>query len=64
MDSRDITIKGLKLLSTEYPALKFYNAKDVIIEGLELSDSTKPMISVKGEKTENISINGKPVTLK
>jgi len=64
MDSRDITIKNFKLLITEYPALKFYNAKDVIIEGFELSDSAQPMISVKGEKSENISINGKPVTVK
>ena len=64
MDSRDITIKDLKLLIKEYPALKFYNAKDVIIEGFESADSAQPMISVKGEKSENISINGKPVTVK
>ena len=62
MDARGITIKDLNLLTTEYPALTFYNAKDVIVEDLELSDSTQPGISVKGDETENISIDGKPIT--
>jgi len=61
MDSRNITINNLVLLNTEYPALNLINAKDVTIEGLELSDTTQLITSIKGNKSENISINGKSV---
>ncbi|MFH0759720.1 MAG: glycoside hydrolase family 28 protein [Bacteroidota bacterium] len=61
MDARDIIIKGLSLTCTEYPALTFYNAKDVVIEGLGLSDSVQSGISVKGDESENISMDGKPI---
>ena len=61
MDARGITISDLTLITAEYPALTFYNAKDVIIEGLYLPDSTQPGISVNVDESENITIDGKPV---
>jgi len=62
MDARGITIKRLNLLCSAYPALTFYNAKDVVVEGLDLSDSAQSGISVKGDETENIIIDGKPIS--
>ena len=61
MDARGISIKGLNLICNKYPALTFYNAKDVIIEELELSDITQSGISVNGVDTENIRIDGKSI---
>ena len=61
MDARGISIKGLNLICNKYPALTFYNAKDVMIEELELSDITQSGISVNGVDTENIRIDGKSI---
>ena len=60
MDARGITIKNLNLSCTGYPAMTFYNAKDVLIEGLELPETAQPGISVNGDESENISVDGKP----
>jgi len=56
MDANGITIKDLNLITENYPALTFHNSKNVSVEGLDLPDSDKTMISVNGEKTENIKI--------
>ena len=58
---KDIFIKDLTLLTAKYPALTFYNAKDVRVEGLDLLDSARPGISVIGDESENITIDGKLV---
>ena len=50
------TIKNLVLKTTKFPSIAFKNSKNVRIEGLELGDSDQAMISVNGEKTENVSI--------
>jgi polygalacturonase len=60
MDAQGITIKGLNLLCKQYPALTFYNAKDVIMEGITWDDSTQEGISVNGD-SENISLDGEPI---
>ena len=61
MDANNISIYGLILICNNYPALTFYNAKNVNVEGLELSDPAQSGISVNGDKTENIRINGKSI---
>ncbi len=61
IDARGITIKGLNLITAEYPALTFFNAKDVIVEGLELRDTSQTGIYVNGDESVNITINGKPI---
>lgn len=61
MDAVGITIKDLNLICADYPSLTFYNSKDVILEGLELSDPAPPGIFVSGVESENISLDGKPV---
>ena len=63
-DARGISIKDLNLICNKYPALTFYNAKDVMIEELELSDITQSGISVNGVDTENIRIDGKSINMK
>lgn len=62
MDARGITIQGLTLITAESPAMTFYNAKDVEINALDLSGSDQQDISVIGNETENIRIDGKPVS--
>jgi len=57
MDADGITIKGLDLITKKYPAITFHNSKNVSVEGLDLPDSDQTMISVNGEKTENIEID-------
>ncbi len=59
--STDISIEGLNLICNKYPALTFYNAKDVMIEELELSDITPSGISVNGVDSKNIRIDGKSI---
>lgn len=61
MDARGITIRGLNLMSGKEPALIFYNAKDVVLEGLELPDTGQSGISVNGDEAENITVDGKPI---
>ena len=61
MDARGLGIQGLDLKCDRYPALTFINSKDVVIEGLVLSDTAQSGISVKGEESENILIDGKPI---
>lgn len=56
MDANGITIKNLNLKTTEFPAMTFYNAKNVAMSDLILSDSTQPLISINGKKTEKINI--------
>ena len=53
VDADGMTIKNLNLKVSNYPALTFYNAKNVSIEKLQVNTSDKPTISVNGE------INGK-----
>ncbi len=55
MDATGVTIKGLHLKTTNYPALTFHNAKNVSVEGLLLEDSDQPLISVHGAETENVT---------
>ncbi|MFO7668608.1 MAG: glycoside hydrolase family 28 protein [Bacteroidales bacterium] len=61
MDARGITIRGLNLICTDYPAITLYNAKDVFIEDLEWSDPVQQGIIVKGDESENIRVDGEPV---
>jgi len=63
MDANGITIKNLNLKTNNFPALSFYNAKNVSVEGLVLQETDQNLISVDGSKTENvnISLNSKEV---
>lgn len=55
MDAEDISIKNLKLITSKFPALSFYNVKNVSVEGLEISESDQSQIFVDGSKTENVT---------
>lgn len=61
MDARGVTIKALNLIVAEYPALSFHNAKEVVVDNLEMSGSPRDAISFSGEETEKVTIDGKPV---
>lgn len=52
MDADGITIKNLNLKTTEFPAMTFYNAKNIEINDLAVSESTSPLIFDKWEKTK------------
>lgn len=57
MDANGITIKNMNLKTTKYPALTFYNSKNVSVSDLKLSDVEEPLISIQGDKTEQVKIN-------
>ncbi len=57
MDADGVTIKNLTLKTTRFPAMNFYNAKNVDITGLNLLSSEKPLISLKGKQSHNIKIS-------
>ena len=57
MDANGITIKNLNLKTTNYPALTFFNSKNVSVSDLNLCDVEEPLISVQGDKTEQVKIN-------
>jgi polygalacturonase len=57
IDANGIVIKDLKLETTNYPVLNFHNSKNVDIQGLKLQEVNRTMISITGEKTENINID-------
>ncbi|MCK5705517.1 MAG: glycoside hydrolase family 28 protein, partial [Cyclobacteriaceae bacterium] len=56
IDANGITINDLNLKTINSPVLTFFNAKNVDVSGLKLNDSVDPLISVSGEKTENVNI--------
>jgi polygalacturonase len=62
MDARGITIRGLTLKTDKSPALTFLNARDVAVEDLDLPGSSETGISVIGDGSENITLDGKPVS--
>jgi len=57
MDADGVAIKNLTLKTTRFPAMSFYNTKNVDITGLNLSPSEKNLISVEGKYSHNIKIN-------
>jgi len=56
IDVKGISIDGLSLKTTQFPAISLQNAKDVSIKNLELPEADQPLIYVGGGETENISI--------
>lgn len=56
MDADGISIKNLKLETTEYPSITFFNSKNVSLSGLILGEAKEPLISINGGETENVKI--------
>lgn len=59
MDADGVTVKNLHLKTTKFPAISLFNSKNVSMDDLYLADSGagKTLISVNGEKTEEVKIN-------
>ena len=56
MDADGITIKDLFLHSEELPAIRFLNSKNISVKEFVLPETEQAVISINGEKTENINI--------
>ncbi len=56
MDADGISIQDVTLITTDSPALQFYNATNIRVRELDLSRSVGELISVNGAKSENIDI--------
>jgi hypothetical protein len=54
MDVNGLEIQGLELITKQYPALTFYNSKNVEIEGLQVPEENKRYIAVSGSESGNI----------
>lgn len=59
MDADGVTVKNLHLKTTNFPAISLFNSKNVSMDDLYLADSNdgQTLISVNGEKSEEVNIN-------
>jgi len=55
-DADGITVRGLKLVTGNFPVLRFLNSKNVNIEGLDIGGSGDTLIDIRGNKSGNITI--------
>ncbi len=56
MDANGVSVSNLKLKTTKFPAVNFYNAQNVSIKDLSVETGGQPVISVNGSKTKNVDI--------
>ena len=56
IDADSISIKGMRLITKDFPALHFINSQNVVIEKLDVPNSQNPYIDIKGEKSKHITI--------
>uniref|UniRef100_UPI0030DD547F glycoside hydrolase family 28 protein n=1 Tax=uncultured Sunxiuqinia sp. TaxID=1573825 RepID=UPI0030DD547F len=56
MDANGVTVNNLKLKTTKFPAVNFYNVQNVSIKDLSVNTGGQPIISVNGSKTKNVDI--------
>jgi polygalacturonase len=56
IDANGISIKGMRLITKNLPALRFINSLNVDIEKLDVPKNQNPYIDIKGEKSKNIII--------
>jgi polygalacturonase len=57
IDADGVTIKNLHLKTSVFPAVDIQNSKNVSLTELVLPGDNHPLISVKGEKTEQVKIS-------
>jgi polygalacturonase len=55
-DASGISIKGMRLITKNFPALKIYDSQNVDIEKFEIPGSQNPCINIKGDKSRNIFV--------
>lgn len=56
IDANGITVKGLKLITANVPALNIINSQNIEIGQLEIPAAETPSINIRGERSENITI--------
>jgi len=56
MDANGVRVNNLKLKTSKFPAVNFYNAQNVSIKDLAVETGGHPIISVNGSKTKNVDI--------
>ena len=56
IDANGVSIKGMRLITKNLPALQFINNLNVDIEKLDIPKNQNPCIDIKGEKSKNITI--------
>lgn len=56
IDANGISIKVMRLITKNLPALSFINSLNVNIEKLDVAENQKPYIDIKGKKSTNITI--------
>ncbi|MDQ4140695.1 MAG: glycosyl hydrolase family 28 protein, partial [Bacteroidota bacterium] len=56
VDADGITLKNVKVIPEQGPAITIYNSKNVDIKSLTYSDIKAPVVQVLGPKTQNINL--------
>ena len=57
IDSDEIKLKNVTILTEEGPALIIYNSKNVDVNGLAFKNSQEPVVRVLGKKSDNIKLD-------
>jgi polygalacturonase len=56
IDADSITIKGMRLITKDFPALNFMNSRNVVIDKLNVPNNQNAYIDIKGDKSKYITI--------
>ncbi len=62
IDAEGISLKNVKVLTEEGPALTIYNSKDIDVSQLAYSNIARPVVRVLGELTENVRLQKEDFT--
>lgn len=58
MDAQDITLKNVEILNEEGPALHFFNAQNVSVEGFRYNEKLKTALRLQGTQNDAITVAG------
>lgn len=56
IDADSISIKGMRLITKDFPALNFMDSRNVVIDNLDVPNRKNPYIDIKGVKSKYITI--------
>jgi DNA sulfur modification protein DndE len=57
MDARDIELKNVEILNEDGPALHFYNAQDVQVDGFGVAEGVGTAVRVQGTQNTDLTVS-------
>lgn len=62
VDAEGITLKQVKVIAAQGPAVSIYNSRNIVLEGLTYPDTQQPVVQVSGPLTRNVKLAKKDFT--